>query len=48
MELPRDKRPPASIWDDVEALEEWFDSAFGDNKAQTEFNVEWDESEVEK
>lgn len=47
MELPKDKRPPESIWDDPEQLEEWFDRVFGDN-VQTEFNVGWEEDEVEK
>jgi len=46
MELPKDKRPPESIWDDNEALEEWFDRVFGTN-TQTEFNVAWNEEEVE-
>jgi hypothetical protein len=27
-ELPKDKRPPESIWFDGDKLEEWFDSVF--------------------
>jgi hypothetical protein len=47
MELPKEKRPPESIWDNAEELEEWFDRVYGD-KSQTEFNVGWNESEVEE
>lgn len=47
MELPKEKRPPRLIWDNAGELEEWFDRIFDDN-VQTEFNVAWDENEVEK
>jgi hypothetical protein len=46
MELPKEKRPPESIWDDPDELEEWFDRVYGN--AQTEFNIGYDEEEVEK
>jgi hypothetical protein len=46
MELPKDKRPPESIWDDPDELEDWFDRVFDTDK-QTEFNIEYDENEVE-
>lgn len=46
MELPKEKRPPESIWDDAKELEEWFERVYGDN-TQTEFNVAWGENEVE-
>jgi len=28
MELPKDKRPPESIWDDPDELDRWFDRVF--------------------
>jgi len=28
MELPKEKRPPESIWDNPEELEDWFDRVF--------------------
>lgn len=46
MELPKEKRPPEAIWDDAQELEEWFDRIYGDK--QTEFNIAWDENEVEE
>ena len=45
MELPKDKRPPESIWDDPKELDEWFDRIY--SEAQTEFNINWNEDEVE-
>ena len=48
MELPKEKRPPESIWDKPQEIEEWFDRIYGDNNAQTEFNLTVDENEVEK
>ena len=44
MELPKEKRPPESIWDKPRELEEWFDRVFGDK--QTEFS--FDVSEIEE
>jgi len=29
MELPKNKRPPESIWDDSDELNRWFDNVFG-------------------
>lgn len=46
-ELPKEKRPPESIWDNPDELEEWFNRVF-DDKAQTEFNIAWNENEVEE
>lgn len=46
MELPREKRPPESIWDKPGDLEEWFDRIYGE-ESQTEFSVGWNENEVE-
>ena len=46
MELPKEKRPPQSIWDDSDKLEEWFERL--DSNAQTDFNVGWDDNEVEQ
>jgi len=46
MELPKDKRPPEAIWDSPTDLEEWFDRVY-DDKAQTEFNVNYNDDEVE-
>jgi len=43
MELPKEKRPPESIWDKPRELEEWFDR-ITDNK-QTEFILNADEIE---
>jgi DUF438 domain-containing protein len=48
MELPKDKRPPQSIWDKPDELEEWFDRVLGDKGAQTEFNLPVNENEVER
>ena len=47
MELPKEKRPPKAIWDNAEELEEWFDRIYGTDK-QTEFNIGWNENEVEE
>ena len=44
MELPKEKRPPESIWDKPDEIEEWFDRVFGDNK-QTEFTFNVDDIE---
>jgi len=47
LELPKEKRPPENIWDNPEELEEWFDRIY-DDKAQTEFNIAWNENELEE
>ena len=39
MELPKDKRPPESIWDDPDELERWFDSVFSTEGRQTGMDV---------
>jgi len=44
MELPKEKRPPKTIWDDSEKLDDWFDRVF-DRK--TTPNVELFIDEVE-
>ena len=44
-ELPKDKRPPESIWFSSERLEVWFDDVF-DRKSHAS-SVEFDISEVE-
>lgn len=46
-ELPKEKRPPESIWDNAKELEEWFDRIYGD-KAQTKFDIAWNDNEVEE
>ncbi len=43
-ELPREKRPPESIWFDSAELEEWFDRAF-DRDKDTQFDFTIDEVE---
>lgn len=45
-ELPKEKRPPESIWDDPARLEEWFDRVF-DRKKETEFVFTIPEHEIE-
>jgi len=42
-ELPKDKRPPESIWFEPERLEEWFDDVFKVDNTTISFDV----SEVE-
>jgi len=44
MELPKDKRPPKSLWLRPKALEEWLDRAFDHNK-QTTFDLVIDDVE---
>ncbi|MFH1290662.1 MAG: hypothetical protein ABIH92_04610 [Nanoarchaeota archaeon] len=39
MELPKDKRPPESIWDKPRDIEEWFDRVYGDKQTEFSFNV---------
>lgn len=43
LELPKEKRPPESIWDKPSDLEEWFDRIYGGE--QTEFNLNVDDIE---
>lgn len=46
MELPKEKRPPRSIWDKPSEIDEWFDRIYGDK--QTEFEIPIpDKSEIE-
>jgi len=47
MELPKEKRPPEAIWDKPQEIEEWFDRVYGDDNAQTEFNLPVEDNEVE-
>ena len=46
-ELPKEKRPPEKmVWDGtVSELDEWLDRVL-DNKHETEFDIEIDESEI--
>lgn len=44
MELPKEKRPPKSYWNDSKKLEEWFDRVF-DRKKQTSFDLMIDDIE---
>ncbi len=46
-ELPKEKRPPKSIWDKPSEIAEWFDRVYGDNK-QTEFEFNINDAEVEE
>lgn len=45
MELPKDKRPPRSIWDSPSELEEWFERIYSTDK-QTEFSIPVEEVEA--
>ena len=42
MELPKDKRPPKSIWDDSDELDRWFDDMYKHpgSKANLEFVID--------
>jgi len=44
MELPKEKRPPKSIWNDSDKLENWFDRVFERGESA---NLEFDISEIE-
>lgn len=44
MELPKEKRPPESIWFDGDELTEWFDRVFDRNRQAT-FDLYIDEVE---
>jgi len=44
MELPKEKRPPKSIWNEPDKLEDWFDRVF-DREKQTEFKLNIDDIE---
>lgn len=48
MELPKEHRPPESIWDSPSDLEEWFERTFSGGKEQTEFNLPFNENEIEE
>lgn len=43
MELPKEQRPPSSMWDSPSEIEEWFDRI--EKKVQTDFNIEVDDIE---
>lgn len=45
-ELPKDKRPPRSIWDKPSGISEWFDRVYDDKQTEFEFNI--DDKEVEE
>jgi len=41
MELPKEKRPPKSIWNEPDKLENWFDRVFKrGEKANLEFDID--------
>ena len=44
-ELPRDHKPPKSIYDKPSELKEWFDRIHGDKQTEFKFNVK--EEDVE-
>lgn len=48
-ELPKDKRPPESIWDNSERLEKWFDDVFDRKKesSATQMVINIPEDEIE-
>ena len=48
MELPKDKRPPRSIWDKPSELEDWFDTVFSEGEKQTEFELPVKDGEIER
>jgi hypothetical protein len=33
MQLPKDRRPPESIWESKEQLDDWFDRVYDSNKS---------------
>lgn len=39
MELPKDKRPPESIWDNSDELDKWFDNVFHRDGGRTGIDV---------
>lgn len=45
MELTKDKRPPKSLWDNPEKLEEWFDTIFDRKSSSTTIDINLDEVE---
>ena len=47
MELPKDKRPPESIWDDPDKIDDWFDRVFDRGEKQTELVINIPEHEIE-
>lgn len=38
-ELPKDKQPPESIWDDSQELKYWFDNLYNNEPNQLEFDL---------
>lgn len=45
-ELPEDKRPPETIWDNAKKLKDWFDSVF-ERKERAEMVINIPDSEIE-
>jgi len=45
MELPKDKRPPRSIWSSPSKLERWFDQIFKYDKPERPIYIGLDEVE---
>ena len=45
MESPKDKRPPKSIWDKPDELDNWFDNVFGRENKSTGINIYIDDIE---
>ncbi len=48
LELPKESRPPKSIWDKPSELEEWFERVYSSGKSQTEFNLPIRDGELEE
>lgn len=46
LELPKDKKPPRSLWDKPSELEDWFDRVY-DTKKDTSVDFSIDDSEIE-
>lgn len=44
-ELPKDKQPPKSIWDDNEELEEWFDAVLQNKNVASNVMINADDIE---
>lgn len=45
LSLPKDKRPPRSIWSKPSELEEWFDRVYSHGEKETEFEFNVDDVE---
>lgn len=46
MELPKEKQPPISIWDNPKELDEWLENVL-DNRPTTA-NISFDDREIEQ